>query len=89
MNDRHTISPYPIRMPAELRASLEQSARDGSRSLHAEIIARLEESFRPSSGKELTVGDAINFLMACSQETGLPIQVTIGEVEKDGEGDDD
>lgn len=47
MNDRHAISPYPIRMPVELRRRLEEGAKAGSRSLHAEIISRLEESFRP------------------------------------------
>ena len=47
MNDRHAISPYPIRMPVELRRRLEESAKAGSRSLHAEIISRLEESLDP------------------------------------------
>lgn len=45
MNDRHAISPYPIRMPPDLRRALEDSAKSGARSLHAEIIARLERSF--------------------------------------------
>lgn len=45
MSDRHAISPYPIRMPHELRQALEETAKSGSRSLHAEIIARLERSF--------------------------------------------
>lgn len=44
MSDRHTISPYPIRMPSDLRSRLEERARKGARSLHAEIIARLEET---------------------------------------------
>lgn len=47
MNDRHAISPYPVRMPPELRERLEECARLGSRSLHAEIISRLEESLAP------------------------------------------
>lgn len=88
MNDRHTISPYPIRMPWELRAQLEESAKDGSRSLHAEIISRLEESLSPSSTKPLTVMDAINFLMDYSRETDIPIQVIIGESDEEGEDDD-
>lgn len=49
MTDRHQISPYPIRMPAQLRDQLEESARKGSRSLHAEIISRLTESFVPKT----------------------------------------
>jgi len=42
--DRHQIAPYPIRMPAELRQHLEEAARAASRSLHAEIISRLERT---------------------------------------------
>lgn len=44
MSDRHSISPYPIRMPVDLRERLEKCAREGNRSLHAEIISRLQES---------------------------------------------
>jgi len=32
-------------MPPELRTQLEEAAKEGNRSLHAEIIARLQESF--------------------------------------------
>lgn len=42
MSDRHAVSPYPLRMPAELRAALEAAAVGVGRSLHAEILARLE-----------------------------------------------
>lgn len=52
MSDRHLISPYPVRMPLELRQKLEDAAKDGSRSLHAEIIARLEKSFGRAPGSE-------------------------------------
>lgn len=52
MSDRHLISPYPVRMPLELRQKLEEAAKDGSRSLHAEIIARLEKSFGRAPGSE-------------------------------------
>lgn len=43
MNER--ISPYPIRPSAALRAKLKESANFTGRTLHAEIIARLEASF--------------------------------------------
>lgn len=49
MSDRHVISPYPVRMPQELRQRLEESAKQGSRSLHAEIISRLEASYDPGA----------------------------------------
>lgn len=48
--DRHSISPYPIRMAPELRDLLEKSAQAGSRSLHSDIIARLEMSFKSDEG---------------------------------------
>jgi len=47
MEDRHQITPYPLRVPPELRKRLEEAARDGGRSLNAEIVARLEQSFEP------------------------------------------
>lgn len=56
MSDRHTISPYPLRMPVELRAALEDAANGVGRSLHAEILARLEaalEQDRSSLSAEL------------------------------------
>jgi len=39
------VVPYPLRMPDELRTRLEEAAKAGSRSLHAEIVQRLEASF--------------------------------------------
>ncbi|MFC3338819.1 Arc family DNA-binding protein [Paracandidimonas soli] len=49
MKDRHPITPYPIRMPPELRDALEKASAAGNRSLHAEIISRLEQTFMPNS----------------------------------------
>lgn len=44
MSDRHAVSPYPLRMSAELRCALEEASVRVGRSLHAEILARLESS---------------------------------------------
>jgi hypothetical protein len=49
MEDKSRTIPYPIRMPAELRAQLEDAAKVGNRSLHAEIIARLQSTFTTAS----------------------------------------
>lgn len=46
MSDRHAISPYPLRMPDDMRAVLEAAAKEVGRSLHAEIIARLERTLQ-------------------------------------------
>lgn len=45
MEEKPRTTPYPLRMPDELRSALEASATAGNRSLHAEIVSRLEASF--------------------------------------------
>ena len=45
MEEKPRTTPYPLRMSDELRSKLEASAQSGSRSLHAEIVARLESTF--------------------------------------------
>lgn len=39
------INPFGLRMPAELKEKLEEEAKKNMRSLNAELVARLEESF--------------------------------------------
>ena len=46
MKDRHAVKSYPVRMGEDLRALLEVEAKKSGRSLHSEIIARLESSFK-------------------------------------------
>lgn len=48
--------PYPLRMPDDLRSRLEASAKQGSRSLNAEIVARLEQSLQHAA--DLAASDA-------------------------------
>lgn len=38
------VSPYPLRMPEDMRDKLEQKSRESGRSLNSEITARLEMS---------------------------------------------
>lgn len=83
------INPFGLRMQPSLKARVEDSAQANHRSLNAEITARLEESFSPSSTKPLTVMDAINFLMDYSRQTDIPIQVIIGESDEDEDEDGD
>lgn len=45
MTEKKQAAPYPIRPSAELRRKLEEAARVAGRTLHSEIIARLEASF--------------------------------------------
>ncbi|MFK3641214.1 Arc family DNA-binding protein [Pseudomonas protegens] len=79
MNDRHAISPYPIRMPNELRQRLDESARQGSRSLHAEIISRLEESFSSHRTEPMGMGELVDTLIEMGRQKGLSIAVSINQ----------
>ena len=48
------ISPTSVRLPTSLRDTLKRKAKEGSRSLHAEILLRLENSLQnePISNKQ-------------------------------------
>jgi len=85
MNDRHAISPYPVRMPSELRKRLDESAREGSRSLHAEIISRLEESFASRDTKQLGMGELADLLIEMGRQKGLSVEVTFSQPIDEGE----
>ncbi len=42
------IVPFYVRLPAELRAKLDEASKVNFRSVNSEVTARLEESFSPS-----------------------------------------
>lgn len=51
-NDAHSVMAkddphFRLRIPAELKAEIENAARSNNRSINAEIVLRLHESFRP------------------------------------------
>lgn len=46
-----TDSQFKLRMPAAIRAKVEQAAKDSRRSLNAEIVVRLEASFAQEATK--------------------------------------
>ena len=45
MNDRHQVTPYPLRMEQELRDRIAEAAKNNNRSMNAEIVSRLEQTF--------------------------------------------
>jgi len=45
--------PYSVRIPPALREKLETSAKNNGRSLHADLLLRLEESFKRISTEGL------------------------------------
>ena len=46
MSSGHKTIQYQLRMTEEMREKIKQSAEQNNRSMNAEIISRLEESFR-------------------------------------------
>jgi len=44
--ERHQLSPYPLRIPVELRDRLQREADKNMRSLNAEIAYRLQRSLQ-------------------------------------------
>lgn len=51
MSDQHTTVQYQLRLPEELRDEIKESAKKHNRSMNADIVARLEQSFE--TGPEL------------------------------------
>lgn len=45
MSDQHTTVQYQLRLPQELRDKIKESAGEHNRSMNADIVARLEQSF--------------------------------------------
>lgn len=50
--DYPQANPYPIRLPKDLKAKIEEAAKRHSRSLNAEMVLRLESTFNNLDTKE-------------------------------------
>lgn len=57
MTERPQAPSYPLRMPDELKERLQEAAQESGRSVNAEIVARLLESFVPHA--ELTRAEVV------------------------------
>lgn len=68
---------YPLRMPEELRAHLEQCAKASGRKLNAEIVARLQHSIE-SPSPNLAWPDLVKLLQCEAEKQGAKITITIG-----------
>ena len=62
MSENQRDPQYKLRWPEELRQKVAQSAKEHNRSMNADIVARLEESFRVKQGNYLN-DDAVNDLL--------------------------
>ncbi|MEJ2803647.1 Arc family DNA-binding protein [Comamonadaceae bacterium PP-2] len=49
-NDRHQASSYPLRMPPELKQRAQEAADQSGRSLHGELLLRIQVSLDESTG---------------------------------------
>ncbi|ASS57930.1 hypothetical protein CHR56_21405 [Rhizobium leguminosarum bv. viciae] len=54
------VTPFGLRLLPELRARVEEAARQSKRSMNAEIVARLEASFSDMLSSDEDFSDVIN-----------------------------
>lgn len=53
MSETKQKAPYPLRMPDPMREKLQEAAHQNHRSMNAEIVARLEESFKADTASSV------------------------------------
>lgn len=68
---------YPLRMPEQLRARLDEYAKANGRKLNAEIVARLQESIEPVPFS-LAWPELVRLLQSEAEKHGAKITITIG-----------
>lgn len=69
------INPFGLRMPPELRERIEESARESGRSMNAEIVHRLNESFEIDAAEELSEEELDIRLREMSKQLNKLLQV--------------
>lgn len=69
------ITPFGLRMPAELKARVDAAATKNGRSINAELIARLQESFEGRTA--LQDAPAGQLLEEVVQRLGARVQIII------------
>lgn len=57
MSSKHLNAQYNLRWPDELKEKIAQSAKEHNRSMNADIVARLEQSFEVNQQQESTITD--------------------------------
>lgn len=67
------ITPFGLRLPAELKTRMDEAAAKNLRSLNAELVARIESSERPLAA--YTVGELIQELI--SREEAGRLRITV------------
>lgn len=77
--DQNNIVTLKVRVTAEFREKIATTAKENNRSMNAEIVARLEESFKRDAGSvadyEKTVQKMLFNVMANLHKEGVQIEV--------------
>lgn len=69
------INPLAVRLPAELKIKIDEAAARNKRSKNAEMVARLEESFRLRPLEGYADGDLVAELMRRYKRGDIAIRV--------------
>lgn len=84
------IAPFGLRMLPELRAKVEESAKESGRSMNAEIVARVESSYKLDDAMELVLDQAQqikelrNAVMDCNFTMAQAKSVLLGKDQDTG-----
>lgn len=62
MSSKHLNAQYNLRWPDELKEKIAQSAKEHNRSMNADIVARLEESFEKDDAAEFDKGFVLQII---------------------------
>lgn len=73
MSDQHTTVQYQLRLPEELRDKIKESAKNHNRSMNADIVARLEDSF-DTSGRDGLVSTLDENLAHMTKQNDILLQ---------------
>jgi hypothetical protein len=76
-----TADQFVVRLPDGMRDRIAESAKANKRSMNAEIVARLQESFSPVS-REGTLEDAIKIFQAEAEKMGAKFQLVFEKRDK-------
>jgi predicted transcriptional regulator len=77
---KHNHISFTLRLPPELKEQLDAAAGENMRSIHAEILTRLAQSFTPSLAQldAFTDGDLVRALMNRYERGDILIQILPG-----------
>lgn len=82
---KHNHISFTLRLPPELKALIDDAAEESKRSIHAEMLRRLTQSFTPSLDllDAFTDGDLVRALMNRYERGELVIQILPGQAREE------